>query len=118
LASKTTKPTQPLKGNLVINDWLELQLTQSGGFAGITRQAKILKSEVTQHLAAHTQEVLKQLWDKQGNTILSSPANYPDGQKLHVEVTTKHGQWVQTLNADELPDDLTAMCHRIDWKPV
>jgi hypothetical protein len=113
-----SKPLHPRKGSLVINDWLELQLTQSGGFAGITRQAKILKSESTQHLAAHTQEVLKQLWDEQGNAMSLNPANYPDGQKLQVEVTTKNGQWVQTLNADELPDDLTAICHRIDWKPV
>jgi LAS superfamily LD-carboxypeptidase LdcB len=113
-----SKPNQPSKGCLVINEWLELQLTQSGGFAGLSRQAKILKSEVTHHLAEHAQEVLKQLWDEHGNALASNTSNYPDGQKLHVEVTTKHGQWVQTLNADELPDDLTAMCHRIDWKPV
>jgi hypothetical protein len=113
-----SKPNQPSKGCLVVNDWLELQLTQSGGFAGLTRQAKILKADLTHRVATHTQEVLKQLWDEQGNAIPSSPADYPDGQKLLVAITTNNGQWVQTLNADELPDDLTAMCHRIDWKPV
>jgi hypothetical protein len=113
-----SKPSKSVEDKLILKDWLELQLTQSGGFAGLSRQAKILKSDLTLHLAAHTHEVLKQLWDEQGNALLSNPSNYPDGQQLQIEVTTKHGQWVQTLNADELPDDLTAMCHRIDWKPV
>jgi hypothetical protein len=100
------------------NDWLELQLTQSGGFAGLTRQAKILKSDITQALATDTQQVLQQLWDHHGNVLPSNSANYPDGQTLRVEVTTKHGQWMQTLNADELPDELSAMCRCADWKPV
>jgi hypothetical protein len=113
-----SKPSKSLEGKLILNDWLELQLTQSGGFAGLSRQAKILKSDLTQNLAAHTHEMLKQLWDEQGNALPSNPSNYPDALKLQVELTTKHGQWVQTLNADELPDDLTAICHRIDWKPV
>jgi hypothetical protein len=99
-------------------DWLELQLTQSGGFAGLTRQAKIVKSELTQSLAANMQDVLKQLWDHHGNALVSNLVEYPDCQKLHFQITTKNGQWVQTLNADELTDELAAMCHRVDWKPV
>jgi hypothetical protein len=101
-----------------LSDWLELQLTQSGGFAGLTRQAKILKSDLTQALATDAQDLLKQLWDHHGNALSPLPSNYPDGQKLQIEVTTKRGQWVQTLNADELPDELSAMCRRVDWKPL
>jgi hypothetical protein len=102
----------------ICNDWLSLQLTESGGFAGLNRQAKILKSDLTQALATDAQQVLKQLWDGEGNSLPSKPNDYPDGQKLQVEVTTKQGQWVQTLNADELPDELSAMCRRANWKPI
>lgn len=112
MASKKTQ------AHPICSDWLELQLTQSGGFAGVTRQAKILKSDLTHALATDAQQVLKQLWDNDGNALPPQPNDYPDAQKLQVEVTTKVGQWVQTLNADEIPDELSAMCRRANWKPV
>jgi hypothetical protein len=112
LASKKTQ-VHP-----ICSDWLELQLTQSGGFAGLTRQAKILKSDLTHALATDAQQVLQQLWDHDGKALPSKLNDYPDAQKLQVEVTTKDGQWVQTLNADELPDELSAMCKHANWKPI
>jgi hypothetical protein len=112
LASKASNP------HPILNDWLALQLTQSGGFAGLTRQATILKSDLTHALATDAQQLLKQLWDHEGNAVPPPASSYPDGQKLEVEVTTKQGQWAQTLNADELPDELSAMCRRVDWKPL
>jgi hypothetical protein len=115
LASDAPNSANP---RLNVNDWLELHLTQSGGFAGLTRQAKMVKSELIQGLADNAQHVLKQLWDHQGNALPSNPVNYADGQQLHVEVTTKHGKWVQTLNTDELPDELAAMCTHVNWKPL
>jgi hypothetical protein len=102
----------------ICNDWLELQLTESGGFTGLTRQAKIIKSHLTQAHAKDAQQVLQQLWDHEGKVLPSNLNDYPDAQKLQVEVTTKQGQWVQTLNADELPDELSAMCRRANWKPI
>jgi hypothetical protein len=116
LASKA--PTPSIQAHPICNDWLSLELTESGGFTGLTRQAKILKSDLTHALAADTQQMLKQLWDHEGNAVPSKPNDYPDGQKLQVEVTTKQGQWVQTLNADELPNELSAICRRADWKPI
>jgi hypothetical protein len=112
LASKNTQQ------HPICNNWLSLQLTQSGGFAGLNRQVKILKSELTHALTTDAQQVLMKLWDEKGHPLLPEPNDYPDGQKLQVEVTTQQGQWVQTLNADELPDELAAMCQRAAWKPI
>lgn len=100
------------------DDWLELLLTQSGGFTGLHRQAKILKSDLNHALADTALRALQQLWDHDGNALPTASSNYPDAQKLLVEVTTKQGQWVQTLNADELPEGLSAICGNAVWKPV
>jgi hypothetical protein len=109
--------------NKMHDEWLEMQLTQSGGFAGLSRKATLVKADVHHDLVSQTKEALKILLKQSVNASSVNASsvnqkNYPDQQQLHIEVKTPTGQWAQTLNGDELSPELMAICQRLDWKPV
>lgn len=99
-------------------DWLELELTQSGGFTGLTRRAIITRAEAKQKLNEQALDAISTLCEQYTGKDDNRCAPYPDRQILTVQATSATAQWHATLDTDQLPPAISVLCAQLHWKPL
>jgi hypothetical protein len=90
------------------NDWVQVDLAQTGGFAGLNRSKQIHRAALSPALLDSVNSALHHLWNLKSNEALAPKTdpctNYPDRQHFTVNVTCKNtGCWQLTFDSSALP---------------
>lgn len=105
-----------------IDDWLNIVLTQTGGFTGLAKRVLIHRTDLTPQMLETVNTALSHLWHL-GPAAIDNPHpyinadHYPDAEHFTVHVQCKNTQWQLTLDSSALPAPATALAAAFPLKP-
>ncbi len=93
--------------------WNRLVISQQGGFAGLTRGAKIEASSLSDHERDRISNLLLKV-----RPLSITKAPYADQQVINLECHQDSNVWFATFDCADLPDTMNQLIQGVELKPM